>query len=129
MPPVPVHDSACAATTAANRGTGASAISLNPSAAISAERRLPAELSEWRVLGIESSCDDTGAAVISGTGQVLSLSVSLSLSLSVCLPVLSCLSVCLSVCLSCLSVCLSVCLPACLPVCLSACLPVCLSVC
>ena len=79
MPPVPVSESACTATTAGNRGAGVS-ISLNPTPARhnagpssggGTQWRLPEDPSEWRVLGIESSCDDTGAAVITGTGQVL----------------------------------------------------------
>jgi hypothetical protein len=79
MPPVPVTDGACAATTAGNRGAGVST-SLNPTPARhdavpgsdgGTQWRLPEDPSEWRVLGIESSCDDTGAAVITGTGQVL----------------------------------------------------------
>mmetsp|Transcript_43662 Transcript_43662/g.103028 ORF Transcript_43662/g.103028 Transcript_43662/m.103028 type:complete len:678 (+) Transcript_43662:66-2099(+) len=32
---------------------------------------LPSNPADWRVLGIESSCDDTGAAVLSGTGKIL----------------------------------------------------------
>lgn len=34
-------------------------------------RQLPEDTREWKVLGIESSCDDTGAAVLSGSGVVL----------------------------------------------------------
>eukprot|EP00927_Polykrikos_kofoidii_P050706 TRINITY_DN44600_c0_g1_i1.p1 TRINITY_DN44600_c0_g1~~TRINITY_DN44600_c0_g1_i1.p1 ORF type:complete len:737 (+),score=90.81 TRINITY_DN44600_c0_g1_i1:122-2332(+) len=34
-------------------------------------RPLPARREDWRVLGIESSCDDTGAAVLTGTGGIL----------------------------------------------------------
>lgn len=34
-------------------------------------RALPEDVTQWRVLGIESSCDDTGAAVLTGTGSVL----------------------------------------------------------
>jgi len=34
-------------------------------------RALPSEPRDWRVLGIESSCDDTGAAVLNGQGDVL----------------------------------------------------------
>ena len=33
---------------------------------------LSGDPSSWRVLGIETSCDDTAAAVLSGTGAVLS---------------------------------------------------------
>jgi tRNA A37 threonylcarbamoyltransferase TsaD/tRNA A37 threonylcarbamoyladenosine biosynthesis protein TsaE len=50
----------------AQPGVAEGAASSSPSA-----RRLPTDPSEWRVLGIESSCDDTGAAVITGTGEVL----------------------------------------------------------
>mmetsp|Transcript_66691 Transcript_66691/g.124565 ORF Transcript_66691/g.124565 Transcript_66691/m.124565 type:complete len:679 (-) Transcript_66691:97-2133(-) len=32
---------------------------------------LPANPADWKVLGIESSCDDTGAAILSGTGKIL----------------------------------------------------------
>ncbi|CAJ1446727.1 unnamed protein product [Effrenium voratum] len=32
---------------------------------------LPSDPLEWRVLGIESSCDDTGAAVLRGDGKIL----------------------------------------------------------
>ena len=48
-------------------------IPLNPSAGpeTSGVRSPPADLSTWRVLGIESSCDDTGAAVLDGLGNVL----------------------------------------------------------
>eukprot|EP00929_Paragymnodinium_shiwhaense_P000685 TRINITY_DN100919_c0_g1_i1.p1 TRINITY_DN100919_c0_g1~~TRINITY_DN100919_c0_g1_i1.p1 ORF type:complete len:654 (+),score=138.61 TRINITY_DN100919_c0_g1_i1:92-2053(+) len=34
-------------------------------------KALPLDPAEWRVLGIESSCDDTGAAILSGTGTIL----------------------------------------------------------
>lgn len=32
---------------------------------------MPDDLSKWKVLGIESSCDDTGAAVLTGHGAIL----------------------------------------------------------
>ena len=58
-------------------GTGASQLTpLNPAPAGSCSGSggvavvpLPSDRSEWRVLGIESSCDDTGAAVITGAPQ------------------------------------------------------------
>lgn len=34
-------------------------------------RALPEDKLQWRVLGIESSCDDTGAAVLRGDGKIL----------------------------------------------------------
>mmetsp|Transcript_24657 Transcript_24657/g.39600 ORF Transcript_24657/g.39600 Transcript_24657/m.39600 type:complete len:699 (+) Transcript_24657:42-2138(+) len=34
-------------------------------------KELDADLSSWRVLGIESSCDDTGAAILDGNGKIL----------------------------------------------------------
>merc|ERR1719506_3140246 len=34
-------------------------------------RELDADPSRWRVLGIESSCDDTGAAILDGNGNIL----------------------------------------------------------
>jgi len=34
-------------------------------------RQFEPDPSKWRVLGIESSCDDTGAAVLNGLGQIL----------------------------------------------------------
>jgi len=34
-------------------------------------KSLPADPREWRILGVESSCDDTGAAVLTGTGAIL----------------------------------------------------------
>lgn len=34
-------------------------------------KALPANPRDWRVLGIESSCDDTGAAVLNGYGRIL----------------------------------------------------------
>lgn len=34
-------------------------------------RALPGDRLGWRVLGIESSCDDTGAAVVRGDGKIL----------------------------------------------------------
>lgn len=34
-------------------------------------RPLPADPLAWRVLGIESSCDDTGAAILRGDGKIL----------------------------------------------------------
>eukprot|EP01062_Namystynia_karyoxenos_P012421 TRINITY_DN14461_c0_g1_i1.p1 TRINITY_DN14461_c0_g1~~TRINITY_DN14461_c0_g1_i1.p1 ORF type:complete len:685 (+),score=211.66 TRINITY_DN14461_c0_g1_i1:89-2056(+) len=41
---------------------------LNP---LPAAPALKGDPREWRVLGIESSCDDTGAAVVRGDGQIL----------------------------------------------------------
>lgn len=66
-------------TTEGGRAAGGSQLSsLNPSpaagqggAATAGVRPLPSDPAEWRVLGIESSCDDTGAAVVSGTGEIL----------------------------------------------------------
>ncbi|CAE7336040.1 GCP1 [Symbiodinium natans] len=47
----------------------------SPSASSSSRSRncraLPEEKKDWLVLGIESSCDDTGAAVLRGDGQIL----------------------------------------------------------
>ena len=48
---------------------GAPTTAIEMSAA--AVRTPPVDPAEWRVLGIESSCDDTGAAVLTGSGQVL----------------------------------------------------------
>ena len=35
------------------------------------ERRLPPDGLSWCVLGIESSCDDTGVAVVRGDGKIM----------------------------------------------------------
>lgn len=82
MPPIPTPDGAATgATTSEHRRAGSShTASLNPEPAGPGKtrdsdglisQRLPADPSEWRILGIESSCDDTGAAVITGAGEVL----------------------------------------------------------
>mmetsp|Transcript_156378 Transcript_156378/g.501665 ORF Transcript_156378/g.501665 Transcript_156378/m.501665 type:complete len:680 (-) Transcript_156378:65-2104(-) len=53
-------------------GDGQASASTTPAAASTRNcRALPADPRKWRVLGIESSCDDTGAAVLSGTGEIL----------------------------------------------------------
>eukprot|EP00746_Dinoflagellata_sp_MGD_P039249 gnl/MRDRNA2_/MRDRNA2_194646_c0_seq1.p1 gnl/MRDRNA2_/MRDRNA2_194646_c0~~gnl/MRDRNA2_/MRDRNA2_194646_c0_seq1.p1 ORF type:complete len:768 (+),score=144.26 gnl/MRDRNA2_/MRDRNA2_194646_c0_seq1:158-2461(+) len=41
----------------------------------SVREKIPANRSQWLILGIESSCDDTGAAVINGDGGILGQSL------------------------------------------------------
>ena len=44
---------------------------LNSSGMLASVKPLPSDPSSWLVLGIESSCDDTAAAVVTGDGRVL----------------------------------------------------------
>ena len=71
LPPLPPPAAAAAtseaASDAADAGGGASAVAPATASAVA----VGGDPREWLVLGIESSCDDTGAAVVRGDGTVI----------------------------------------------------------
>ena len=77
LPPPPDRRATASAETAAaaaeegDMAAAAAAAAAATDVAIGASLRPPGKPSTWIVLGIESSCDDTGAAVVRGDGVVL----------------------------------------------------------